>query len=154
MSKTLRDVNTKDLSGTIDANIDYTHTFKKPQQEFSLLTQFSRNNRTNDFVNNLLNLTDNSVTSRLKNNNDSYNQEVTVQADYQTPITKSQLVEVGAKGIFRTVNSDYQYFTAQVQLVLMCQQQALRLHQTYLTILKILQLLTYHILLLYQNYIL
>jgi outer membrane receptor protein involved in Fe transport len=113
MSKTLRDVNTKDLSGTIDANIDYTHTFKKPQQEFSLLTQFSRNNRTNDFVNNLLNLTDNSVTSRLKNNNDSYNQEVTVQADYQTPITKSQLVEVGAKGIFRTVNSDYQYFTAQ-----------------------------------------
>ena len=113
LSQNLRDVDVKDLSGTIDANIDYTHTFKKPQQEFSLLTQFSRNNRTNDFINNNLNISDLSILSRLKNNNDSYNQEVTVQADYQTPLSKTQLVEIGAKGIFRTVNSDYKYFSAQ-----------------------------------------
>lgn len=107
-----RNVDVADLSGTIDLNLDYTHTFKKPQQEFSMLTQFSRNNRTNDFTNNILN-PDESINNRLKNNNESYNQEITIQADYQTPITKAQLVEFGAKGIFRTVSSDYKYFASQ-----------------------------------------
>ncbi|MFC0181223.1 outer membrane beta-barrel family protein [Pseudarcicella hirudinis] len=77
-----------------------------------MLTQFSRNNRTNDFTNNILN-PDESINNRLKNNNESYNQEITIQADYQTPITKAQLVEFGAKGIFRTVSSDYKYFASQ-----------------------------------------
>ncbi len=111
-SQNLRNVDVSDLSGTIDANIDYTHTFKKPQQEFSILTQFSRNNRTNDFLNNNLDPVSQAVLSRLKNNNDSYNQEITVQADYQTPLSKTQLLELGAKGIFRDVNSDYKYYSA------------------------------------------
>ena len=105
-----KDVNTKDLSNTIDLNLDYTHTFKKPQQEFSILTQYSRNNRTNDFFTNNLNVNDFSILNRLKNQNDSYNQEMTIQADYQTPITKLQMIEFGVKGIFRQVASDYQYF--------------------------------------------
>jgi outer membrane receptor protein involved in Fe transport len=103
-----RDVTTKDLSGTLDLNVDYTRTFK-PQQEWSTSVQYSRNNRTNDFIANLLDY-DRDLVSRQRNDNDSYNQEVTVQTDYQTPIKRNQLLEFGAKGIFRQVQSDFAYF--------------------------------------------
>jgi len=107
-----RNVQTKDLSGTIDANITYTRTYK-PQQEFSVLALYSRNNRTNNFVADILSNTDfETITSRQKNDNTSYNQESTLQADYQTPIRKNQLLEFGAKGIFRQANSEYQYLLA------------------------------------------
>ena len=109
----VRDVNVEDLSGTVDVNVDYTRTFDKPQQEFSLLTQYSRNNRTNNFVANILNNVDmETILSREKNENLSYNQETTVQADYQTPIKANQMLELGGKGIFRQVNSDFRYFSA------------------------------------------
>ncbi|MBD2701336.1 TonB-dependent receptor [Spirosoma sp. BT702] len=105
-----RNVKTTDLSGTVDANVSYTKTYK-PQQEFSVLALYSRNNRTNDFVADLLSNADfQTITSRQKNNNDSYNQESTLQVDYQTPIKTNQLIEFGGKGIFRQVNSEYQYF--------------------------------------------
>ena len=52
------------------------------------------------------------ITSRIKNDNLSYNQESTLQVDYQTPIKTNQLIEFGVKGIFRKANSDYQYFLA------------------------------------------
>jgi outer membrane receptor protein involved in Fe transport len=103
-----RDVTTKDLSGTWDLNVDYLRTFK-PQQEWSISAQYSRNNRTNDFVADLLNDSQ-ALTGRQKNDNDSYNQEITVQTDYQTPITKNQLIEFGGKGIFRQAESDFAYF--------------------------------------------
>ena len=61
----------------------------------------------------ILNGTDlETITARQKNNNLSYNQESTIQVDYQTPIKTNQLLEVGAKSIFRQVDSDYQYFKA------------------------------------------
>lgn len=87
-NSSLRDVRVEDLSNNVEVNLNYTHNFDKPQQEFSLLTLYSRNNRTNDFVNSLINESDFSILSRLKNENASYNQETTVQADYQTPIGK------------------------------------------------------------------
>jgi hypothetical protein len=102
-------VNLTDQSNTVDVDLTYTRTFNKPQREFSLLTQYSRNIRTNDFVRSALSEDDLSVTERLKNLNDSYNQEVTVQADYQTPIARNQMLEVGGKGIMRKVTSDFQY---------------------------------------------
>ncbi|QJW90439.1 TonB-dependent receptor [Spirosoma taeanense] len=106
----LRNVQTKDLSGTVDANIDYTKTYAKPQQEFSVSAQFSRNNRNNDFTANLLSQADfATITSRQQNLNDSYNQETTLRADYQTPIGKNQLIEFGGKGIFRQVESSFRY---------------------------------------------
>ena len=108
----VRDVNTKDLSGTVDASINFQHLTKKPQQEFNLLTLYSRNNRTNDFYNNILSIFDYADISRLKNINRSYNQEITLQADYQTPIGKTQIVELGGKEIMRQVSSDYQYLTS------------------------------------------
>jgi outer membrane receptor protein involved in Fe transport len=105
-----RNVKTTDLSGTVDANVTYTKTFK-PQQEFSILALYSRNNRTNDFVADLLSGADfQTITGRQKNDNLSYNQESTLQIDYQTPIGKTQMIEFGGKGIFRQANSDYQYY--------------------------------------------
>ena len=107
-----RNVKTTDNSGTLDANMTYTKTFK-PQQEFSVLALYSRNNRTNDFVADILSNTDfQTIASRQKNDNISYNQESSVQVDYQTPIKKNQLLEVGGKGIFRQANSQYQYYVA------------------------------------------
>ncbi|GAB4044218.1 TonB-dependent receptor [Spirosoma litoris] len=107
-----RNVDTKDLSGTVDANVTYTKIYK-PQQEFSILALYSRNNRTNNFVADIMGGTDfQTITSRQKNDNPSYNQESTLQIDYQTPIKTNQLIEFGGKGIFRQVNSDYQYYIA------------------------------------------
>jgi outer membrane receptor protein involved in Fe transport len=107
-----RNVNVKDESGSYDLNLDYTHTYDKPQREFSILTQVSRNNRTNDFVNNILDISNLNVANRIKNDNASFNQEITIQADYQTPISKNHIVEIGGKGILRQVSSDFKYFFA------------------------------------------
>ena len=106
LNSSLRDVYVKDLSGTLDASLNYTHTFAKPQHEVSLLTLFSRNDRTNTFTNSIFGA-DGQVASRIQNNNPSYNEEYTVQLDYQNPIGKNQILELGAKDILRRVNSDY-----------------------------------------------
>ena len=105
-----RKVDRKDLSGTVDFNIDYIRTFK-PQQEWSISTLYSRTGLTNNFNTDILTEAGN-VSSRLKNVNQNYNSEFTLQTDYQTPIKKNQMLEFGAKGIFRTVNSDYKYLIA------------------------------------------
>ncbi|MFC5411981.1 TonB-dependent receptor domain-containing protein [Larkinella bovis] len=111
-SRSGRNVETKNLSGTVDANVSYTKTYKT-NQELSILGLYSRNNNTNNFVTELLNGTDmHTITGRQRNNNLSYNQESTLQIDYQTPINRNQLLEFGGKGIFRKMNSDYQFFTA------------------------------------------
>ncbi|MCK8494339.1 MULTISPECIES: TonB-dependent receptor domain-containing protein [Spirosoma] len=105
-----RNVLTKDLSGTVDANIDYTRTYAKPQQELSVSAQYSRNNRNNDFTADILSSSDfATIVSRQQNLNNSYNQETTIQGDYQTPIGKNQLIEFGGKGIFRQVESSFTY---------------------------------------------
>ncbi len=108
-----RDVDVKDLSGTWDMNVDYYKTLSKPQQEFSVSGQFSRNNRTNDYDANIYSLNNDQLGTLLGtqgNNNGSYNQESTLQVDYQTPISTNQMLEVGGKGIFRQVESNYNYF--------------------------------------------
>jgi hypothetical protein len=50
-ASSLRNVVTEDLSNTIDVNLTYTHTYEKPQREFSFLALYSKNNRNNDFEN-------------------------------------------------------------------------------------------------------
>ena len=102
----LRDTYSKDQSGTVDVSLTYTHNFEKPQHEFSILTLFSRNDRINSFTNSILQSTQPGP-ARIENNNPSYNEEYTVQFDYQNPISKTQILEVGAKNILRRVNSDY-----------------------------------------------
>ncbi|UOG76631.1 TonB-dependent receptor [Hymenobacter tibetensis] len=116
-SRTLRDALTKDNSNNVDVNLNYTHTFETPQRELSVLGLYSRNNRTNNFTNNILESLDPRAASQILNENDSYNEEVTAQLDYQTPVGKNQLLEMGAKDIMRTVNSQYSTFTDGVETV-------------------------------------
>jgi ferric enterobactin receptor len=104
---TKRDVFSKDLSNSIDLNLDYVKTFK-PQQEFSISTQYSQNNLTNNFDANVFN-TSNLLANRQKNINLNTNKEYTIQSDYATPISTNQLFEIGIKSISRQVNSNYQY---------------------------------------------
>jgi outer membrane receptor protein involved in Fe transport len=106
-----RNVEAKNLSGTVDANIDYLHTFK-PQQEWSISTLYSRNDLTNNFDADILNGSG-SLTNREQNINKNINQEFTFQSDFQTPIKKNQLLEFGGKGIFREVKSDFKYLFAE-----------------------------------------
>lgn len=109
-NSSVRKVDRKDLSGTVDFNIDYIRTFK-PQQEWSISTLYSRTGLTNNFNTDILNESG-AVGSKLKNENKNQNSELTLQTDYQTPLGKNQLLEFGAKGIFRTVDSDFKYLTA------------------------------------------
>ncbi|ACT94490.1 TonB-dependent receptor domain-containing protein [Dyadobacter fermentans] len=108
-----RDVNSKDLSGTWDVNVDYMKTLAKPGQELSISTQYSRNNRTNDFDADIFSLNNTQLRELIGqqgNNNSSHNQESTVQVDYQTPIKENQMLELGGKGIFRQVVSNFDYY--------------------------------------------
>ncbi|MBC7485347.1 MAG: TonB-dependent receptor [Cytophagaceae bacterium] len=108
-----RDVRTVNANQSVDVNLNYTHLFKQPKREFSVLGLYSRNNSDNNFTNSILNNADwSQVSSRLKNQNHGYNQESTIQLDYQHPISKNQLLEVGAKNIYRQVYSKYEYFSA------------------------------------------
>ncbi|MEY4275191.1 MAG: hypothetical protein RL638_2139 [Bacteroidota bacterium] len=110
----LRNTNSLDESANVDINVDYTKTFEKAQKEFSVLSMYSRNNRTNDFYNLIMNTksTMSEIMSSIKNANDAFNEEATIQMDYQTPINKMSMVEFGAKAITRNVTSDYKSYTA------------------------------------------
>ncbi|WP_375444323.1 TonB-dependent receptor domain-containing protein [uncultured Fibrella sp.] len=110
LSSTNRDVSSKNLSNSIDANLDYLHTYK-PQQELSLSVQMSKANVTNNFTANYLN-GGNEILRRQKNLNDNTNQEMVFQADYQTPLGTRQLIETGGKITMRQVNSQFEYLAA------------------------------------------
>jgi outer membrane receptor protein involved in Fe transport len=110
LSTTNRFIDSRDLSNSIDVNVDYLHTFK-PQQEWSVSTQYSTSDLTNNFESNNLDPLG-AVLNRLKNINVNKNQELTFQSDYQTPLSTNQLLEFGGKAIFRKVNSVYQYQAA------------------------------------------
>ncbi len=108
-SRSLRNVETEDLSNTIDVNFNYTHMYEKPQREFSILGSFSRNNRDNNFEN-LIEIENGADVSKgFRNVNESFNEEVTIQMDYQTPISTNQMFEFGAKDIVRKAFSEFTY---------------------------------------------
>ena len=106
-----RFINSKDLSNSVDVNVDYIHIYK-PQQELSISTQYSRNDLTNNFFSDNLATKGGAVQNSFKNINLNLNQETTLQMDYQTPLSTNQLLEFGGKGIYRQVNSNYEYLTA------------------------------------------
>ncbi|GAB3557550.1 TonB-dependent receptor [Spirosoma fluminis] len=107
LNVTNRDVDRRDISNSVDMNLDYIRTFK-PQQEWTISTQYSRTGLTNNFFADILN-NGGSLTARQQNINNNTNQEFTIQSDYQTPIKKNQLLEFGGKAIMRTVDSRYRY---------------------------------------------
>jgi outer membrane receptor protein involved in Fe transport len=105
-----QNVKTTDDSGTVDASLAYLRTFAKPQRELSVLALYSRNDRTYQFSNETYEASGVATLGRASNDNPSTNQELTAQVDFQTPTAKDQLLEVGAKDIRRTVQSDYRYY--------------------------------------------
>ncbi|MEX2235621.1 MAG: TonB-dependent receptor, partial [Cyclobacteriaceae bacterium] len=112
IASTLAENENKGNFNNVDASFNYTHYYDKPSREFSFQSQFSRNNGTSLFENFLMDPNDRTVLNRFLNDNDSYNEEITFQADYQTPIGSTQILEFGAKNIMRKVFSDYESFQA------------------------------------------
>ncbi|CAA9302783.1 MAG: TonB-dependent receptor [uncultured Cytophagales bacterium] len=101
--------------GNGQLDLGYTKTFKKKEQEFSLLGQFSR------MPDNYFYETDRyplpepeRVTNRQHSTNYSRNKEYTVQTDYTHPFSRNGRkdtttfkIEVGAKGILRDIGSEF-----------------------------------------------
>ncbi|HYC85371.1 MAG TPA: TonB-dependent receptor, partial [Chryseosolibacter sp.] len=106
---TVADVLNADQNNNIDANFTYTHFYDKPSRELSFQGLYSRNNRDSEFEN-IYRSSTSTLPVNFLNVNDSYNQEITFQTDYQTPIRDNQMLEVGAKAIMRKVISDFESF--------------------------------------------
>ncbi len=112
LSSNLRDIEMMVDGSNVDVSLTYTHLYAKPQRELSFMGLYSHSNNDSDFENFVLDENDLSTTDRIKNINDSYNQEMTFQADYVTPVGTNQMLEVGGKSIMRKVYSDFMYYTA------------------------------------------
>lgn len=102
------DYNTKTGGMSYDANIDLKRTFHRKDQELTFSTQLTNSHRDTDY--NISSL-DSLMTENYRETslNNSRNRELTFQADYVHPLTKKLILETGAKSIFRTVYSDYDY---------------------------------------------
>jgi hypothetical protein len=106
----ITDTRNVDNSNNVDAAVTYTHLYTQPQHELSFQGQFSRNNQTSRFIDEFDRTLTGETVSDNKNINDSYNQEITFQVDYQKPIGTTQMLEVGAKEIMRKVSSEFSTF--------------------------------------------
>lgn len=102
----------KNPYGNGQLDLGWTRTFKKPEQEFSLLGQFSRM-PDNYFYNTDRIAPDEEVIYREKSTNYSRNKEYTFQADYTQPIsirsatdTSTLKLEIGTKAIIRDIGSE------------------------------------------------
>ncbi|WP_162425823.1 TonB-dependent receptor domain-containing protein [Pontibacter pudoricolor] len=87
-----------------DYNLDFVHTFAKPQQELSILSQYSVTDA--DTRNDQDRFRFSEAPFYLqRNNNDGGNKELTLQADYVHPFENKHMLEIGVKSIFRDVTS-------------------------------------------------
>ncbi|UKT62677.1 outer membrane beta-barrel family protein [Pedobacter mucosus] len=93
----------------LDWNVDYKHTTKKEGEEFSISGQLSSGRNTTEFANDIIG----SPFPAVNNNNTGKNKEYTAQTDYTYPFSKATILEVGAKGIFRNINSEFSNDAAQ-----------------------------------------
>ncbi len=99
--------------GNGQLDLGYTKNFKKPDQEFAFLTQFSRMPDNYFYDTDTYSLAE-QLTYRQHSSNFSRNKEYTVQTDYTHPFTiksrsdtASVKLEIGAKGILRDIGSEY-----------------------------------------------
>ncbi|PZR38459.1 MAG: TonB-dependent receptor [Azospira oryzae] len=109
LTNSARNVDVKDNSENVDASLTYTKTFETTGKELSFMGSYNRNNRVNNSINETYLQNDVDVENGFRNDNKSYNQEITIQADYQTPLAKKHILEFGAKNIMRSVSSKYNY---------------------------------------------
>lgn len=92
------DNNRDNVTNTVD--LTYIKRFDNPDKELTILTQWSQNNRIENFDSRQNGL------AFERSFNDGFDQEVTLQLDYVQPLTKKAKWEMGAKGILRKVTSD------------------------------------------------
>lgn len=98
------DIENRNQRRGTDYNLDFVHTFARPQQELSILTQYSVTDT--DTRNNQDRYREGEAPSYLqRNQNDGGNDELTLQVDYVHPFENKHMLEVGAKSIFRDVTS-------------------------------------------------
>ena len=92
-----------------DVNLNYTRLFKRPDQEFTFLTQLNNNDNDSRYSLNQFVLPENDfINYREKNTNRNQTTEWTAQSDYSHPFKKGKkTLEVGAKSIRRNVESDF-----------------------------------------------
>ncbi|MFD3003872.1 TonB-dependent receptor domain-containing protein [Pontibacter toksunensis] len=99
------DSDTRNKGLSYGFNLDYLYTFKKPQQEFSILTLYDNYHSVDNTYQNEYN-TDQQLVARQHSQNKYENREANLQTDYIHPVTEHTLLEVGAKTIQRSVTSD------------------------------------------------
>ncbi|WP_299758344.1 TonB-dependent receptor [uncultured Pontibacter sp.] len=88
-----------------DVNLDFIHTFGKQGHELAILSQYTMTDT--DTRNYQDRYTDGQLPFYLqRNTNDGGNNELTFQADYMHPFENKTNLELGAKTIFRDVESD------------------------------------------------
>lgn len=92
-----------------DWTTDFTHQFDEEGHEISLTYQLNGNVSKDDKVLERKGVQDASDDYKEKNKNIGDNYESTVQLDYSNPLTDNITLETGAKGVFRNINSEYDY---------------------------------------------
>ncbi|WP_192820199.1 TonB-dependent receptor domain-containing protein [Rufibacter sp. LB8] len=106
-----RDINTDGHSNNLEGNLFYRRTFARKNQEFEFLTTFNTNTNDSDYdllEENGLGL----ITNRQENLNHSGTREMTFKADYTHPFEKYGQVEVGARSVLRSSETDYRFSSA------------------------------------------
>ncbi|MCZ4245546.1 TonB-dependent receptor domain-containing protein [Pedobacter punctiformis] len=90
----------------MDWNVDYKKTSKKEGEEFTISGQLSTGRTPTSFSNTIYNTFYPNGHETLSSNT-GRNNEYTAQTDYTYPFSKTTTLEVGAKGIFREIKSEY-----------------------------------------------
>ncbi|MCX6214505.1 TonB-dependent receptor [Spirosoma sp.] len=109
-----RDIQFRNPYGNTEFNLGWTKSFKKPGQEFSLLTQYARMPDNYYYTIRQNNMGSEVPTYLERSTNLSRNNEYTFQADYTHPFTARTKrdtlnfkLEAGAKAIQRSIGSEF-----------------------------------------------
>lgn len=105
-----RDTKNVFSSLNLEATGTYTHTFKQPRREFSLLAQYSLNPSTfgydyHQYDGSLIALEPSQATRVERSRGRTPGHEITLQTDYAHPFGEKNKLEVGLKAIFRRTGS-------------------------------------------------
>ncbi|WP_439882019.1 TonB-dependent receptor domain-containing protein [Pontibacter sp. MBLB2868] len=99
------DIENRNQRQGTDLNLDFLHTFGKPGRELAVLSQYSTTDTdTRNYQDRFYK--GESPFYKQRNQNDGGNDELTFQVDYVHPFENKTNLEIGAKTIFRDVNSD------------------------------------------------
>jgi len=105
-----RDQDSHNDNYNTDITLDYKHKFKTENRELTISGQYSNNSRPTNYEVNQYNTFD-QLNYREFSDNDGLNREITAQADYSHPFSKKLNLDLGAKSIFRRIESMYTFDT-------------------------------------------